>query len=315
MQVVGAVGFQGQTLSLDFPSGTDEVLADICRRCISVSKTNRPSFSAIVEELEEAFGQPRQFPLNVRLSDSGKSIGLSTAGSSSKDNNQSNDHNVVGNNYCDDIDSSRASSHAKKMCIKSSVPSLDSAKSLMYENLEKRNNSGYVTNDDVEASQNNYDDNQIPSITNISPFACEMIQQFSYAEDDTGTEGLAQISALASLGSSRSGKEIISDDKEFKKDSNMFSDTTNSHFPDLTIKLGFHNISEDDSRHSSLQQTLENLDVESPHWVMNKASAEANGDFVDFRKMSLGNASRDSNVGSLENGSDLLSEALNSSQL
>jgi serine/threonine protein kinase len=53
MQVVGAVGFQGNSLPL--PTEGDPVLIDLCRRCMQVDPSARPSFPEIIEELEKEF--------------------------------------------------------------------------------------------------------------------------------------------------------------------------------------------------------------------------------------------------------------------
>ena len=78
MQVVGAVGFQGRSLPIEFPPGTDEALANLCQRCISLNRSDRPTFYEIVSGIEKDL-QPDHINMQVRLSDSGKSIGLSSS--------------------------------------------------------------------------------------------------------------------------------------------------------------------------------------------------------------------------------------------
>jgi serine/threonine protein kinase len=86
MQVVGAVGFQGCSLPLDFPPDTDEYLAELCARCLSKSPSNRPTFPEIVRELEARYNARLELGMHSKLSESRSSIGLSSdAGSDSNE--------------------------------------------------------------------------------------------------------------------------------------------------------------------------------------------------------------------------------------
>lgn len=68
MQVVGAVGFQGNTLPL--PTQGDPVLIDLCRRCMQTNPDARPSFPEIIEELEREFVPSHYQSMTSTLSES-----------------------------------------------------------------------------------------------------------------------------------------------------------------------------------------------------------------------------------------------------